>query len=55
MQTQVPGDEPVDVVAALYRSRCEFAAQALGGRIRSLVLISPTGLGQKRDGEGGGT
>lgn len=53
LQTQVPGDEPVDVVALSLG--CEFAAQTaleLGGRIRSLVLISPTGLGHKRDGEG---
>jgi pimeloyl-ACP methyl ester carboxylesterase len=53
LQTQVPGDEPVDVVALSLG--CEFAAQAaleVGGRIRSLVLISPTGLGQKRDGAG---
>jgi pimeloyl-ACP methyl ester carboxylesterase len=45
LQTQVPGDEPVDVVALSLG--CEFAAQAaleLGGRIRSLALISPTGL-----------
>jgi pimeloyl-ACP methyl ester carboxylesterase len=50
LQTQVPEDEPVDVVALSLG--CEFAARAaleVGGRIRSLALVSPTGLGHRRD------
>jgi pimeloyl-ACP methyl ester carboxylesterase len=52
VKSQVPDDEPVDVVALSLGS--EFAAQAaleLGGRIRSLALISPTGLGHRHEAE----
>jgi pimeloyl-ACP methyl ester carboxylesterase len=46
----VTGDESVDLVALSLG--CEFAAQValeLGGRIRSLALISPTGLDRRLD------
>jgi pimeloyl-ACP methyl ester carboxylesterase len=52
LKTQVPEEESVDVVALSLG--CEFATQAaleLGGRIRTLTLISPTGLGHRHEGE----
>ena len=52
LKTEVREEGPVDVIAFSLGS--EFAAQAaleLGGRIRSLALISPTGLGRRFEGE----
>ncbi len=52
LKTEVHEAGPVDLIAFSLGS--EFAALAaleLGGRIRSLTIISPTGLGHRRDGE----